>query len=126
MKLKSIARETAAGILLVTIGLLLFVLLYGIGLTVFDIPAANAEVVHYPLAYVEVNAESCLNVRSEPMGTRLFGLPCWTDVVILDQADGWAYVSTPDRIAERKPPCGWVSMDYLNVYGDYMANEKSL
>ncbi len=116
MKLKSLARETAAGILLVAIGLLLCVLLYGIGLTMFDIPAACAEETRCPVALVNVNPGSRLNVRESPNGRVVGRLSRGADVVVLDRQDGWSLVTTERDMAHGHRPLGWVYADYLEEY----------
>ncbi len=116
MKLKSLARETAAGILLVAIGLLLFVLLYGIGLTLLDIPAACAEETRCPVALVNVNPGSRLNVRESPYGRVVGSLSRGADVVVLDRQNGWSLVTTERDMAHGHRPLGWVWAEYLEEY----------
>lgn len=116
MKLKSIACETAAGILLVAIGLLLFVLLYGIGLTLLGIPAACAEETRCPVAVVNVNPDSSLNVRESPNGRVVGSLSRGADVVVLDRQNGWSLVTTERDMAHGHRPLGWVWADYIEEY----------
>lgn len=116
MKLKSIAGETTAGILLFAIGLLLFVLLYGIGLTLLDIPAACAEEARCPVAVVNVNPGSSLNVRVSPNGRVINKLGRGADVVVLDKQNGWVLVTTERDMAHGHRPLGWVWADYLEEY----------
>lgn len=116
MKLKYLAHETAAGILLVAIGLLLFVLLYGIGLTLFGIPAACAEENRCPVAVVNVNPGSSLNVRESPNGRVVGSLSRGADVVVLDRQNGWSLVITERDLAHGHRPLGWVYADYLEEY----------
>ena len=88
------------------------------------LPAKAATAEHYQVAYVDVNAGSSLNVRTGPGGDwAYYGLPARMDVVILQTADGWAEVNTPERIQDGLGPMGWVSMDYLHTYRDYIVLE---
>lgn len=81
---------------------------------------------HYPVAYVAVREGSSLNVRRSPAGEWAYmGLHGWEDVIILQQQDGWALVNTPDRVQDGKGPVGWVCMDYLHTYRDYIMLEDS-
>lgn len=116
-------------ILLLAIGLLLFVILYAATLACMGIGTAKAEIVRWPVAYVDVNADSYLNVRETPGGEKTqFVLRCREDVVLLMQQDGWALVIRPDKVGKGQP-LGWACMDYLHVYREYLllqpeGNEK--
>lgn len=127
-KLRRVLLAATEGILLFTIGVLLFVLLYSAGLVAFDIDPACAEVQHWPLAYVDVNADSYLNVRKTPAGElRTVRLESLAEVLVLDVEDGWALVIRPEHLGNSDmngTPLGWVSMDYLQIYMDYMVAAK--
>lgn len=123
-KVKYLLREAATVVVGVAAGVLLFVLVYSIALTVLRIdPAYAEEMSRYPVAYVDVNAESWLNVRSEPEGRKLFGLPCHKDVVILAEEAGWALVTSAERMQRGLTPYGWVCADYLQVYREHIQKE---
>lgn len=83
---------------------------------------AKARVVtHYPIALVNVREGSSLKVRRTPAGEwAYFCIPYWTDVVILQTVDDWAFVSTPERMLDGDEPLGWVSADYLYPYRVYI------
>lgn len=122
-------EQVAAGALLLVIGLGLFVLLYAIGLTALGIDPSCAEELHrYPVARVEVNAGSCLNVRKTPGGERCaVQLNCMEDVVILATDDGWALVIRPEHVGSQDmngTPLGWASMEYLRVYREHIEIEE--
>lgn len=107
-------------ILLLAIGLLLFVILYAATLTCMGIGTAEAEIVRWPVAYVDVKADSYLYVRETPGGEKTqFVLRCREDVVLLMQQDGWALVIRPDKVGEGQP-LGWACMDYLHCYREYL------
>lgn len=129
--MKKLRRELLAvteGILLFTIGVLMFVLLYSAGLVAFDIDPACAEVKHWPLAYVDVNADSYLNVRKTPAGELCtIRLESMAEVVLLETDGSWALVIRPEHLGRADmngQPLGWVSMDYLRVYRDHMTITK--
>ena len=89
--------------------------------------AAHAESSIYPVALVNVNRESWLNVRKTPGGELTFTqLMSQKDVVILDEVDGWALVNTIERMEDGKPPLGWSSSMYLVKYRAYIATKKTL
>lgn len=127
-KLRKVLLAVTEGILLFTIGVLLFVLLYSAGLVAFDIDPACAEVQHWPLAYVDVNADSYLNVRKTPAGElRTIRLESMAEVVLLETDGSWALVIRPEHLGRADmngQPLGWVSMDYLRVYRDHMTITK--
>lgn len=107
-------------ILLLAIGLLLFVILYAATLACMGIGTAEAEIVRWPVAYVDVKADSYLYVRETPGGEKTqFVLRCREDVVLLMQQDGWALVIRPDKVGEGQP-LGWACMDYLHCYREYL------
>lgn len=86
---------------------------------------SKAEVLHYPVAYVDVNADSVLNVRETPGGELTsWALKAWKDVVILERSGRWALVNTVERIGEHKPPIGWVCTDYLVVYREIVQTKR--
>lgn len=122
--LRRVLLAVTEGILLFTIGVLLFVLLYSVGLVAFDIDPACAEVQHWPLAYVDVNADSYLNVRKTPAGELCtIRLESMAEVVLLETDGSWALVIRPEHLGRADmngQPLGWVSMDYLRVYRDHM------
>lgn len=123
-KLRRVLLAVTEGILLFTIGVLLFVLLYSVGLVAFDIDPACAEVQHWPLAYVDVNADSYLNVRKTPAGELCtIRLASMAEVVVLETDGCWALVIRPEHLGSSDmngQPLGWVSMDYLRIYRDHM------
>lgn len=127
-KLRKGLMTAAEGVLWVTIFFLLFVLLYSIGLVALGIDPACAEVEHWPLAYVDVNADSYLNVRKTPAGElRTVRLESLAEVLVLDVEDGWALVIRPEHLGRgdmNGTPLGWVSMEYLRIYRDYMVAAK--
>ena len=124
-RIKDFLREAAIVLAGIAFGLLLFVLAYGALLTAFGIDSSCAEdLVRYPVAYVDVKAESWLNVRDSPAGDKLYGLACWTDVVILTIRDGWALVSSEKRISEGRMPYGWVCAEYLKPYREYICIKR--
>lgn len=127
-KLRKGLMTAVEGVLWVTIFFLLFVLLYSIGLVALGIDPACAEVEHWPLAYVDVNADSYLNVRKTPAGElRTVRLESLAEVLVLDVEGGWALVIRPEHLGRgdmNGTPLGWVSMDYLNIYRDYMVSAK--
>ena len=121
-------EQVAAGALLLVIGLGLFVLAYSIGLTALGIDPACAEELHrYPVARVEVNAGSHMNVRKTPGGERReVQLNSMEDVVILAIDDGWALVIRPQHVGSKDmngAPLGWASMEYLRVYREHLVIE---
>lgn len=120
-KFLRIAEWWAEAILFVAAGLGTFVLLTAIFMTV-----AKAEV--YPIAYVDVNAGSTLNVRKAPGGDLThIRLNCREDVIILDQVDGWALVIRPQCYGKTTmdgQPLGWASMDYLVPYRQFIHTKK--
>lgn len=121
-RLRILLREAATVVVGVAVSVLLFVLVYSISLTVLGIDASCAEeLARYPVAYVDVKADSFLNVRDEPNGDKLYGLPCRADVVILTEEAGWALVTSEERLAEGNNPHGWVCMDYLHKYREYLS-----
>lgn len=128
-KVKVILHDTAAFIVGLTAAMLLFVLLYSIGLTALGIdPACAEETTNYPVAAVMVNADSYLNIRQTP-GGKLTGstLECHADVVILAEDSGWALVIRPENVGSSNMngnPLGWVSMDYLKPYRTFVAKEN--
>lgn len=90
-------------------------------LAISPVCASAQEVVLYPIALVNVKEGSSLKVRREPAGKwAYFNLPCRMDVVILQTVDGWALVTTPERMRTRDMPIGWVSADYLLTYCAYI------
>lgn len=127
-KLRKVLLAVTEGILLFTIGVLLFVLLYSAGLVAFDIDPACAEVQHWPLAYVDVNADSYLNVRKTPAGELCtIRLESMAEVVVLETDGSWALVIRPEHLGRADmngQPLGWVSMDYLRIYRDHMTITK--
>ena len=127
-KLRKGLMTAVEGVLWVTIFFLLFVLLYSIGLVALGIDPACAEVEHWPLAYVDVNADSYLNVRKTPAGElRTVRLESLAEVLVLDVKDGWALVIRPEHLGNgdmNGTPLGWVCMEYLRIYRDYMVAAK--
>ena len=127
-KVKRLLREMVTVVVGVAVGVLLFVLIYSVMLTIYGIDPACAEVEHWPLAYVDVNADSYLNVRKTPAGElRTVRLESLAEVLVLDVEDGWALVIRPEHLGNRDmngTPLGWVSMDYLQIYMDYMVAAK--
>lgn len=88
---------------------------------------AGAESAIFPVALVNVNLESWLNVRKTPGGELTFTrLVSQKDVVILDEVDGWALVNTIERMEDGKPPLGWSSSMYLVKYRAYIVTKKTL
>lgn len=86
---------------------------------------AGAAATRYPVAMVNVHPDSWLNVRDAPMGKWLcLGLTRGTDVVILETVDGWALVQQLYSFREEIQPLGWVCMDYLVIYRDYIITEE--
>lgn len=122
-KLLRIAEWWAEVILFVVAGFGTFVLLTAILMTV-----ARAEADLYPIAYVDVNAGSTLNVRKAPGGDLAhIRLNCREDVIILDQVDGWALVIRPHCFGKTTmdgQPLGWASMDYLVPYRQFVHTKK--
>lgn len=87
----------------------------------FAAGAEASEATILPVAYVDVQADSWLNVRFTPGGTLTgYGLMPLTDVVILAEIEGWALVTTSERIAGEQDPLGWCSTDYLVKYREYI------
>lgn len=127
-KLRKGLMTAVEGVLWVTIFFLLFVLLYSIGLVALGIDPACAEVEHWPLAYVDVNADSYLNVRKTQAGElRTVRLESLAEVLVLDVKDGWALVIRPEHLGNgdmNGTPLGWVCMEYLRIYRDYMVAAK--
>lgn len=83
--------------------------------------AACADVTTYPIALVNVDYDSWLNVRQSPGGElTLVTLHRRQDVIVLQQVDGWALVNTPARHEKGLEPLGWSSMEYLVVYRNYI------
>lgn len=127
-KLRKGLMTAVEGVLWVMIFFLLFVLLYSIGLVALGIDPACAEVEHWPLAYVDVNADSYLNVRKTPAGElRTVRLESLAEVLVLDVKDGWALVIRPEHLGNgdmNGTPLGWVCMEYLRIYTDYMVAAK--
>lgn len=122
-KLLRFAEWWAEVILFVAAGFGTFILLTAILMTV-----ARAEADIYPIAYVDVNAGSTLNVRKAPGGDLThIRLNCREDVVILDQVDGWALVIRPKCFGKTTmdgQPLGWASMDYLVPYRQFIHTKK--
>lgn len=122
-KLLRIAEWWAEVILFVAAGLGTFILLTAIFMT-----AARAEADLYPIAYVDVNAGSTLNVRKAPGGDLThIRLNCREDVVILAEVDGWALVIRPQHFGRKTmdgQPLGWASMDYLVPYRQFVHAKK--
>lgn len=103
-----------------TISVLVFLILYAATLACMGIGTAEAEIVRWPVAYVDVKADSYLYVRETPGGEKTqFVLRCREDVVLLMQQDGWALVIRPDKVGEGQP-LGWACMDYLHCYREYL------
>lgn len=103
-----------------TISVLVFLILYAATLACMGIGTAEAEIVRWPVAYVDVKADSYLYVREPPGGEKTqFVLRCREDVVLLMQQDGWALVIRPDKVGEGQP-LGWACMDYLHCYREYL------
>lgn len=80
---------------------------------------AQAEA-SYPVAIVEVNADSYLSVRKTPAGdlTPIRLLP-YEEIVLLDVVEDWALVIRAQDYGKTDmngTPLGWVSMDYLIIY----------
>jgi hypothetical protein len=127
-KLRKGLMTAVEGVLWVTIFFLLFVLIYSIGLVALGIDPACAEVEHWPLAYVDVNADSYLNVRKTPAGElRTVRLESLAEVLVLDVEGGWALVIRPEHLGNgdmNGTPLGWVCMEYLRIYRDYMVAAK--
>ena len=125
-KLLHIIKWWAEVLLFVLDGFLIFLL--GLGIYMGLTPPAQAEVITYPVAYVDVNAGSSLNVRKAPggdlTGIRLY---CREDVVILAEVDGWALVIRPQNVGKTAmdgQPLGWASMDYLRCYRKHLSIAK--
>ncbi len=114
--MKTLFRESTAVVITVVAMLMLAVLLYGIGLTLLDIPAACAEEARCPVAVVNVNPGSSLNVRVSPNGRVINKLGRGADVVVLDKQNGWVLVTTERDMAHGHRPLGWVWADYLEEY----------
>ena len=119
-------EEWLAVVLMLIISLLLFVIGYAAALVALDaVPEASAEVIErYPIAYVDVNADSYLNVRKTPGGElKHIQLKPLEDVVILHTDGDWAlviqlkYMTATDMNGN---PIGWVHRDYLSVYREYI------
>lgn len=119
-------EEWLAVVLLLIIGLLISVIGYAAALVVMDaVPEASAEVIErYPIAYVDVNADSYLNVRKTPGGElKHIQLQPLEDVVILHTDGDWALViqlKYMDATDLNGNPLGWVHRDYLSVYREYI------
>lgn len=87
--------------------------------------AACAEVSTYPMALVNVDYDSWLNVRQSPGGElTLVTLHQRQDVIIIRQSGGWALINTPERHEKGLAPFGWSSMEYLVVYRNYIQIEQ--
>lgn len=119
-------EEWLAVVLLLIISLLIFVIGYAAALVLLDaVPEASAEVIErYPIAYVDVNADSYLNVRKTPGGElKHIQLQPLEDVVVLHTDGDWAlviqekYMTATDLNGN---PLGWVHRDYLKVYREYI------
>lgn len=119
-------EEWLAVVLMLIISLLIFLIGYAAALVVLDaVPEASAEVIErYPIAYVDVNADSYLNVRKTPGGElKHIQLQPLEDVVILHTDGDWAlviqerYMTAADMNGH---PLGWVHLDYLSVYREYI------
>ena len=103
-----------------TISVLVFLILYAATLAWMGIGTAEAELMRWPVAYVDVQADSYLNVRETPGGEKTqFVLRCREDVVLLMQQDGWALVIRPDKVGQGQP-LGWACMDYLHCYREFL------
>lgn len=80
----------------------------------------------YPLAYVDVNRGSCLNVRKTPGGEWAYKtLPCKADIVLLQLSEdgGWYLIAEPIE-GEPIHPAGWVCAQYVRIYNDYIVDHK--
>ncbi len=93
--------------------------------TMLPAAAAANEVDVYPIAMVNVNADSWLNVRQGPEKDVIGFLPPKTDVVILAEVGDWAFVSTVARMNEGKGPIGWVSARYLIKYSAFVQKKDA-
>jgi hypothetical protein len=118
-------EEWLALALLLIISLLIFIIGYAAALVVLDaVPEASAEeFVRYPIAYVDVNADSYLNVRKTPGGEcTSYQLRAYQDVVILATDGDWALVILEKYMPLRhiKNPLGWVHRDYIRPYREYI------
>lgn len=89
--------------------------------------AAHAEMVRYTVAKVNVKSrDGYLNVRLTPEenGILTGRLYYWSDVVILEEENGWGLVNTITRMEAGRPPIGWSSMEYLLPYWEYMQKNE--
>ncbi|MBP3649132.1 MAG: hypothetical protein J6K73_05065 [Clostridia bacterium] len=121
-KVKRLLREMVTVVVGIAVGVLLFLLIYSVMLTIYGIdPACAEEIQSYPAAYVDVHEGSSLNIRRSPGGEwKYMSLRSGEEVVILATEDGWALVSKADHIQGGWPPLGWVSTDYLTVCGEWL------
>lgn len=92
------------------------------------IPPASAEAQLYPVAYVDVNADSYLSVRQTPGGELTPNrLLAYEDVVILAVDGDWALVIQRQYMGctdMRGTPLGWVHTDYLYTYAVHIGITK--
>lgn len=99
----------------------------GIWLGLHSTAAAEAQtdLQWYPAAVVDVNEGSWLNLRKEPAGEICGRVSCYTDLLLLYMEDEWVLVTTKRDLEFGWDPLGWVHMDYLRIYGDYLTDKKS-
>lgn len=92
------------------------------------ISPANAEAQLYPVAYVDVNADSYLAVRQTPGGKLTPNrLLAYEDVVILAVDGDWALVIQRQYMGctdMRGIPLGWAHTEYLHIYAVHIGITK--
>ena len=88
--------------------------------------AAAEEVYHYPVAVVDVNEGSHLNVRRWPGGVICGSLDCFAEVVVLERHEEWGLITTRKHHEVGWKPLGWVHTDYLRFFGVMVTTKKSL
>lgn len=124
-KLKKFYHSVQEGVAWLSIFLLSFFLLLSIML--MDVYGAEAEEIYsYPLAIVQVDADSTLNVRRTPAGDwAYYGLPSGAEVMILEEEAGWAYVTSIEMHETGMIPYGWVSSEFLLRYNVHLTEQKN-
>lgn len=124
-KLKKLYHDVQEVIAWISLFFLLFVLVMAIGLTCMR--AAKAEELYsFPVAIVQVDAGSTLNVRRTPAGDwAYYGLPSGAEVMILEEEACWAYVTSIEMHEAGMIPYGWVSSEYLLRYNVHLTARKN-
>lgn len=115
-----------AEVLLWLVDLLGVALLVYAALLAFAPGAAAEEAYHYPLAVVNVDECSYLNVRYWPGGVICGSLDTYEEVAVISRYGEWGLVTTRKRHELDWPPLGWVHTGYLRFFGDMVTNKKSL